>query len=359
MSDQITTSRLATLTEDRLTELLRAAGKLGPDASVTAVASKPIGTGQMAESHRLTLDVTSGNGPLSVVAKLPSTNETSLQMAANTGAYLREVRFYQEVASAIDVRSPRCDHAAIDDDGIGFELLLEDMGPAVAIDQIVGCDLDRAELVVDQAAKLAASSWDIGALRDKDWLPGTFIWQGLAGLLPAVTEAFLDRYAGYLEPEHVEVVRALPEHAGAWLATLEQPRCLWHGDFRLDNMLFDCQGGAVDVAIVDWQSLMLGPAGVDLAYFLGTSLSADVRAEHERALVDRYHRGLAEHGVTGYSADDAWTDYRRQSLVGLMLTVPVSVGVQQTERGDAMFGTMAQRGAAQVLANDTFAALGS
>jgi hypothetical protein len=40
-----------------------------------------------------------------------------------------------------------------------------------------------------------------------------------------------------------------------------------------------------------------------------------------------------------------------------VLTVPVSLGVQATERGDAMFGAMARRAADQVIANDSFAAL--
>ena len=42
-----------------------------------------------------------------------------------------------------------------------------------------------------------------------------------------------------------------------------------------------------------------------------------------------------------------------------MLTIPVSMGVQTTERGDAMFGAMARRTAEQIIANDSFAALRS
>ena len=42
---------------------------------------------------------------------------------------------------------------------------------------------------------------------------------------------------------------------------------------------------------------------------------------------------------------------------GLVLTIPVSMGVQTTARGDAMFGAMARRAAEQIIANDSFEAL--
>jgi hypothetical protein len=45
------------------------------------------------------------------------------------------------------------------------------------------------------------------------------------------------------------------------------------------------------------------------------------------------------------------------ALFGLVLTIPVSLGVEQTDRGDAMFGTMARRAADQILSNESYSAL--
>lgn len=65
---------------------------------------------------------------------------------------------------------------------------------------------------------------------------------------------------------------------------------LMHGDYRLDNMLFDPD--RTRVTVVDWQTMGIGlPAG-DLAYFTATSLAPDLRSAIERDLVDRYHRAL-------------------------------------------------------------------
>jgi hypothetical protein len=70
----------------------------------------------------------------------------------------------------------------------------------------------------------------------------------------------------------------------------------------------------------------------------------------------RRHR-LEAHGVAGYSAEQCWQEYRAHALYGLILAIPVSLGVQTTERGDRMFAAMADRAASQVLVNDIYSAL--
>jgi len=55
------------------------------------------------------------------------------------------------------------------------------------------------------------------------------------------------------------------------------------------------------------------------------------------------HRRLGAAGVTGYSWSDCWTDYRRGTFAGFLVTVIASMLVQETERGNQMFTVMAQR----------------
>jgi hypothetical protein len=81
------------------------------------------------------------------------------------------------------------------------------------------------------------------------------------------------------------------------------------------------------------------------------------RAIHERDLVTEYHDRLLSYGVQNYSFEECWREYRAHALFGLVLTIPVSMSVQTTERGDAMFGAMARRAAEQIIANESFAAL--
>ena len=74
-----------------------------------------------------------------------------------------------------------------------------------------------------------------------------------------------------------------------WHQARPHPFAVLHGDYRLDNLLFDPDGA--DVVAVDWQTLAVGPPARDLAYFLGTSLTVDDRRAAERELVAELPRG--------------------------------------------------------------------
>lgn len=111
------------------------------------------------------------------------------------------------------------------------------------------------------------------------------------------------------------------------------------------------------VAVVDWQSVAAAPGVIDVSYFHGNSMVDAERAEHERDLVTDHHDRLRSYDVENYSFDECWREYQAHAPFGLILTIPVSMSVQTTERGDAMFGAMARRAADQINANDSCSAL--
>ena len=97
--------------------------------------------------------------------------------------------------------------------------------------------------------------------------------------------------------------------------------------------------------VVDWQTVQLGLGAADVAYFLGNAFDAEVRRGCEESLVQRYHEGLLGYGVTGYSLEECWDDYRRSSYASLLMAIFASMMVGRTDRGDAMFMAMANRSA--------------
>ena len=102
--------------------------------------------------------------------------------------------------------------------------------------------------------------------------------------------------------------------------------------------------------VLDWQTLAVGPALRDVAYFLGTSLSVEDRRSSERELVDHYHRMLLARGVEGYDLEQCFADYRLGQLQGPMIT---SIGAiyatgERSEDSDAMFLAMAHRSCAAI-----------
>src|SRR6185369_11638130 len=132
-----------------VTDALRASGVI-ESASVVAIEQTPVGTGQMCDSVRLGLTYDGPtDGPATVIAKLPAADETSRATALSLRSYENEVRFYQQLAPDLPIRTPGVFHADIDVETASFILLLEDMAPASQGDQLAGCSPEVAKVAVD------------------------------------------------------------------------------------------------------------------------------------------------------------------------------------------------------------------
>jgi aminoglycoside phosphotransferase (APT) family kinase protein len=88
-----------------------------------------------------------------------------------------------------------------------------------------------------------------------------------------------------------------------WLRAEPKRFALMHGDYRLDNMLFDPDRTAPSPSSIGRRSDS-GLPGRDLAYFTGTSLEPPLRAAIERRLVERYRQALLGYGITDYDAEN-------------------------------------------------------
>jgi hypothetical protein len=341
---------------DLINDALASRGAL-QSGKVTGYTHSPVGAGQMAESRRLQLEYDGPTtGPSTLVAKVPSQDPTSRQMAAATGVYRREVLFYQQFAQQLGLSTPTAYHASVNDDASDFVLILDDLAPARAVSQIDGAEPRDIRMALAEAAALHATSWahrDLG----NDWLPGDAIWQMLASAVAPAMPTFTERFGRYLAEGDVDTLNDVAASAVAWTGLLRERQCLWHGDFRLDNLLFDAHGGKIPLSVVDWQSVMVGPALIDVAYLLGTSIETARRRADEQGLVAGYHESLTSHRNVKLTWADCWHQYRAHAVYGVILTVAVSLGVEKTERGDAMFGAMGRRCAAQVRDLDSLSAL--
>lgn len=342
------------LTPEWLTAALRFSGVV-VDETVTEVRTATLGTGQMSDSVRVSLTYDRDAGaPPTLVAKLPSTDPGTRASALSLRNYEKEVRFYRTLAPTLGVRVPRVYYADLAVTPDRFVLLLEDLTPARAGDQIEGCSVEVAEAAVGELVGLHAPRWADPTLEGLDWLDDTTRSEGAGPLLAMLWTGFCDRYAARLTTEIVTAGTQLFDHIGGLLAP-RGPRTLVHGDYRLDNLLIDAATGTITV--VDWQTTALGSAPYDVAYFIGAGLGLDDRRAHEERLVRDYHERLVGAGVRDYSWNDCWEAYRRGTFTGLFMAVGASMIVERTERGDEMFLTMAERHAHQVLDLDAVTAL--
>lgn len=314
---------------------------------VAAVRVERVGNGMVADSLRLHVDYEQpGAGPATLIAKVPAAGDESRAAAAATRTYLLEAAFYNELAASVDVRAPRC-HLSRYDAGTGdYVVLLEDVAPAEAGDQLAGCGVDEAAAAIAEMVGLHAPRWGDRTLEAYEWLdgPSPDSATGVAGLVQTVWPGFVDRFASRVEPDVLDLAGRLVPDLARHLSWSPRPWTLQHGDFRVDNLLF----GGPRVVVVDWQTIRVGPGVSDLAYFLGASLVPELRRQAEGDLVGEYRRRMAAAGVD-LDADDLWAAYRRAGLGGLVMGIVASMLVSPTERGDLMFLAMVNRHGRQLL----------
>ncbi|MEU8804032.1 oxidoreductase family protein [Spirillospora sp. NPDC048819] len=328
------------LTPAWLTEVL--------NTRIDRVDLEPVGTGQIGSCFRVTL---TGEAPARLIAKLPAADPAARALLG--GAYRTELLFYREIAETVTIRTPHCHHAAIDPETSNFVLLLEDLSPAAQGDQLTGCSPRQAHTCMRALAGLHGPRWCDETLLAIDGLHHNTETDAstLAEVYAPAVETFIDRFADRLHPADRDTLRRTTETIGPWLLARPERFGLVHGDYRLDNLLFPPDD--TTATTVDWQTLTIGLPARDLSYFLATSLTTEDRRTHERDLVARYHDALLTHGVTDYPLGLCWDDYRFALLQAPLITVLGCAYGTPTERGDAMFLTMATRACTTIRDLDT------
>lgn len=315
----------AAVTADWLTEALRAGGTVGDEVTVAEVTCTDIGegTGIFGQIARLGITYAAGDGPESLIVKLPCLEPQNLVVAQALGLYEREVRFFQEIAPSTEIRIPACHLAHLADDG-GAVLLLEDLGEQYDVgDQVVGLSPDQAEQFVDLLAELHATWWESPAVHALEWLP-TADAPAILATVPGIYRAGLPvleaEWADRVPAESIEVARRLdPVFEDIIVRTGTGPVTFAHGDTRADNLFFAKPGSAAaagdaPIAIIDFQLSLRARGVADIAYMVGNSMEiADASAHWER-LLRRWHDRLVELGVQDYSWDDALLHYRESVL---------------------------------------------
>ncbi|MFE9750152.1 phosphotransferase [Saccharothrix saharensis] len=345
------------LTPEWFTEVLRAGGTIGADAGVTSVDVQQIGTGQLGAVTRAALEYDhTAAGPASLVIKLPSSDEGSRGMGVAMGVYRSEVRFYEQIAPLVDLRTPVLHWSALDEETGRFTLVLEDLSPrADAGDMLAWATAERTSLAIRSLVALQSPLWDDPRLRRKPWLANLGSMRRLFGAVPAAVGKFKQRFGDRIEAHHTALVETLAPRAPEIVdAVWKPPFVVGHGDYRLDNMLFGRAPSAPPLTVIDWQTTCLAPPGLDIAVFLGSSVDTETRRATEQGLLEEYVDELAEAGVRNFGRTDAWNSYRAASLSPFLLSVFTSVTLEQTERGDAMW-TQLLRCSAE-LVSDTEAA---
>ena len=294
---------------------------------VTSVDAELIGVGIGVSSavYRLRLE---GDGvPESVVMKMPALDEAAKFTSTVLRMYIREVRFFEELAEQCPVRVPAFHFGAVDEETSSFVVVMEDMGAHRSVDQLAGMDIGDAERAVDALADWHATWW-----RNAEGLAEAGLVVSLGdpiypAVLPMVFGEGWEKVTSSLEvsPAILEVGPKFADAIGGLLADINrEPRTMTHGDYRADNILFQADGSPV---LLDFQLIGCGSGAYDLAYFVTQSLDPEVASAHERALFDRWCARLQAAGVPASDLTRMWDDYRTAALFCLVYPIVASRGM--------------------------------
>jgi hypothetical protein len=319
-------------------------------ARVVRTEVEPMDIGAMCRMVRVGLhwadpDAGGAGRPSSVIVKFPTADASTLGLARAMGMYGLEVGFYRDLLPRLGpVSVPTCHAADLDPETSLFTLVLEDLGGRARPGDVLTESTPReCALVLAELARLQAASWDDRGLLDLDWLADRERTHRLFDSMPQGLAPFVARFGHALEPRQVELFERVIPQAGRWVRSWGSPTVVQHGDLRTDNVLFGIDGSAPPATFVDFQTVRLGPPGVDVAYFLGSSLSTATRRAVERDLLAGYHARLLEAGVEGYDLDACWTAYREGAMYAVYLFCGLSSQVASSPRVDQVIADQTRR----------------
>ena len=238
----------------------------------------------------------------------------------------REVAFYRHAAPLMPGGPiPRCYDGQFVDGN--FHLLLEDLSETHTV--ITAWPLppseEACERIIDTWASFHAFWWRHPSLgRDV----GTFLDEAALATIGADYRERYARFASTLGDRLWPAARAIYARVHDARDRLITPARLYatytigHGDAHVWNLLYPREGvSAARIFLIDWDTWRIGRAAADLAYMMAVHWYPERRARLEARFLERYHTGLCAHGVTGYSLERLWEDYRL-SVIG-QLAIPV------------------------------------
>lgn len=133
----------------------------------------------------------------------------------------------------------------------------------------------------------------------------------------------LGRFTDELEPHWPDMIHTLYErHPQALIARTQDANgfTLIHGDAGPYNVLVPREGERpiyiIDRQPFDW-SLTTWLGAYDLAYALVHEWPVEQRRQWEMPILERYHRALRENGVTDYTWEQLFDDYRLCLAMGV------------------------------------------
>ena len=270
------------------------------------------GIGQVGEFNKVVV-TTESSKQTTLFLKLRAPIEGMHAVALRYKMYEKEVRFYNELAAQMDVRTPEVYYADYDPETENVALLMEFLDGWHSPDQITGASHNQTLAAIKQLAAINAPYWN--RTQDLPWLPTmqTDYMQQTISDMAACSDIFFQRFGTELPISKSDFDRIIESWPAVLDGLSEGNLTLTHYDYRVENMFFSSDES--EVAVIDWQLIGALRAGWDLAYLIGTNIPSEQRRANEQQYIDLYLDCMRDQGVN-YSEAELRHDMK-WSLLGL------------------------------------------
>lgn len=270
------------------------------------------GIGQVGEFNKVVVTTESSKQTI-LFLKLRAPIEGMHAVALRYKMYEKEVRFYNELAAQMDVRTPEVYYADYDPETENVALLMEFLDGWHSPDQITGASHNQTLAAIKQLAAINTPYWN--RTQDLPWLPTmqTDYMQQTISDMAACSDIFFQRFGTELPISKSDFDRIIESWPAILDGLSEGNLTLTHYDYRVENMFFSSDES--EVAVIDWQLIGALRAGWDLAYLIGTNIPSEQRRANEQQYIDLYLDCMRDRGVN-YSEAELRHDMK-WSLLGL------------------------------------------
>ncbi len=319
-----------------------AAGGVCDALALKDMAVEPIGTrsgyvGSLLRC-RLTYHEHASPGPGSVVVKLPSPNAKARRVSRTLALYKREYDFYNVLAPHAPISSPTMLYGELEGRGRSFALVLEDLSHMEFYDRFQVASAEQARTAIRAIARLHGRYW---GRQDQPPLSGLYRFGGFGNRvllhLAYVLSVgpVLKRFGHVFSNATRRLLETYPARLDAqFLDFAAKPQTFVHGDYHLGNIVFDARNPE-KISVIDWQICGVTCGMEDVATFMVTGLSREMRRKMERELLGEYHDIVRGMGAREYTIEDCWQTYRRY-ILSRLVTLAIAAAVVETDDAEAM-----------------------
>jgi len=239
----------------------------------------------------------------------------------------REVIFYNTVANHMSALSLiPCYDAKYDENTGKSHILLEDISKThFQTEYPIPPTYINCKRHIEGLAKLHALFWDNDRLEEfapkgKDYWGKYFDYEKEVKDQEKLVQNFLNFVGDRISKPSQNILNNSIEYFinYTWDCHKEGKNLtLIHNDAHAWNALYPKDGIDEKMCFCDWQSFTVFKGTFDLAYFMGIHWHPERRKRLEKVLLRKYHEKLEESGITNYSWNECYNDYRSAIIIHL------------------------------------------